>query len=90
MKVFELIEKLTNLPNEFRYCDVILQKDSEGNGYSPLVDIDADAIYNPDTTYSGEVFSTEWSAEDAGFDSEEEWEEYKRSHKRAVVLFPVN
>jgi hypothetical protein len=50
--VGELIIELQKLdPNKV----VILQKDSEGNGYSPMAEVDDNALYAPDTTYSGEV-----------------------------------
>lgn len=35
---------------------VVLQKDAEGNGYSPCAGVQADnAVYEADTTWSGEV-----------------------------------
>ena len=87
MTVAELIEELRKLPPE---SEVILQKDSEGNGYSPLHAVDGNAIYKPDTTWSGEVISTEWSARDACCESEEEWGTFKASNPRCCVLAPVN
>ena len=41
MNVKNLKEAIANLPDEM---EVILQKDSEGNGYSPLSGADADAV----------------------------------------------
>ena len=90
MKVSELIKKLGNLPDDLHNCEIIIQKDAEGNGYSPLVDIDEDVIYVPKTTYSGDVIPLDWNAKDAGFENEEEWEEFKCTHKRAIVFLPVN
>jgi hypothetical protein len=86
MKVAELIAELQQLPPD---ADVILQKDSEGNGYSPLSVVDGSAIYVADSTYSGDVYSTEWTAEDACM-SESEWEDFKNSNQRCVILAPVN
>lgn len=86
MIVKELIALLQTMPED---SIVILQKDSEGNGYSPLSDVDADAIYNAETTWYGEVYSTKWTARDAGMD-EEEWKKYKRETPACVVLAPVN
>ena len=37
--------------------EVVLQKDSEGNGYSPLAGADPEAVYIPDSTWSGDVYS---------------------------------
>lgn len=85
MKVSELRDMLIGLPDDM---EVILQKDSEGNGYSPLAGGDQDCLYNPYNTWSGDVYSTDETAEDAGFD-EEEWEEMKKK-PRCLVLFPIN
>lgn len=52
MTVKDLIEALQKV-DQTRI--VILQKDSEGNGYSPLSGIDDNAMYEAETTYSGEV-----------------------------------
>jgi hypothetical protein len=60
MTVAELIEELMKLPQD---SQVILQTDVEGNGYSPLSAVDGNAIYKPDTTWSGEAVSTDWSAD---------------------------
>lgn len=87
MTVAELIEELKCCRPE---SEVILQKDSEGNGYSPLYAVDGNAIYKPNTRWSGEVFSAEWSADDACYESEEEWEAFKASNPRCCVLAPVN
>ena len=85
MKVKELIEALAALPPD---AEVILQKDGEGNGYSPLSAVDGDAVYVPDSTWSGDVYSTDWTAEDACKD-EDEWAEIL-AMPRCVVLAPVN
>lgn len=85
MKVKHLIESLKSFDPD---SDVILQKDSEGNGYSPLAGADNDAVYVPDNTWSGDVYTTTWTAEDAGM-SEDEWEKLK-TESRCVVLYPIN
>ena len=87
MTVAELIEELKTLPPE---AEVIMQRDAEGNGYSPLYAVDGNAIYTADSTWSGEVVSTEWSASDACYESEEEWEQFKASNPRCCVLAPTN
>lgn len=60
-------------------CDpnviVILQKDAEGNGYSPLAGTDSDVTYGATSTYSGDVYSLDESDEDV---------------VPCVVLYPVN
>lgn len=85
MTVKELKQAIENLPNDM---EVILQKDSEGNGYSPCAGADANAIYVEDSSYSGEVYSTEWSAKDCCLE-EDEWEELK-SGPRSLILYPIN
>lgn len=85
MKVKELKEEIANLPDDM---EIIMQRDSEGNGYSPLSCVDKDAVYIPESTWSGDVYSMEWSADDACME-DEEWEEIKRK-PRCLVLAPIN
>lgn len=85
MTVKELKEAIANLPDEM---EVVLQKDSEGNGYSPLGGADADGIYIPDCAWSGDVYSEKWTADDVGVD-EETWKDIK-SNPRTLVLYPIN
>lgn len=85
MKVCELKEAIKNLPDNM---EVILQKDSEGNGYSPLAGADPSCIYVPETTYNGYVYSEKWTAEDCDLE-EEKWSDILNK-QRALVLFPVN
>lgn len=87
MKVKELIEVLSNLDGEL---NVILQKDGEGNGYSPLEGADSDAVYLADSTWSGDVYSKDWSADDACFENEKEWNKFLEDTPDCVVLFPIN
>ena len=85
MKVRDLIKELKAAdPN----AEVICQKDAEGNGYSPLSGIDLGCVYLPDSTWSGEVLHTGWSADDACME-DDQWEEIKRL-PRCVVLHPTN
>jgi hypothetical protein len=85
MKVKELVAALADADPE---AEVVLQKDSEGNGYSPLNGADLDAVYVAETTWSGDVYAMDWSAEDACM-TEREWSRIK-AKPRCVVLFPVN
>lgn len=84
MNVRELIDDLLQMDPE---AQVILQKDAEGNGYSPLYCTGV-GVYEPDSAWSGEFYDAEWSAEDADM-SEEEWA-VMLSQPRAIVLAPVN
>jgi len=85
MNVKELKESIKDLPDDM---EVILQKDAEGNGYSPLWGADSDAVYIPETTWYGNVYSMDWSADDACME-EKEWEELKKK-PRALILHPIN
>lgn len=82
MNVKELKEIIDNLPDDM---EVILQRDAEGNGYEGLRCVDPDCLMR-EFGYECEVYSTEWSADDAGFE-EDEWEEFKKQ-PRVLVLSP--
>ena len=86
MNVKDLKSLINDLPDDM---EVIIQKDSEGNGYSPLSGCDPDSIYIPENTWSGECYFTEWSAEDVDMESDE-WDKLKEDNKRSLVLYPVN
>lgn len=86
MKVSSLIKQLNTCdPNS----EVIVQKDGEGNGFSPLSCVSKNAIYIPESTWSGEVFSLGWSAEDCCLE-EDEWKQMKITHKPVIILVPIN
>jgi hypothetical protein len=86
MNVKELKEALEELPDDM---EIILQKDAEGNGYSPLYGADPDCIYIPETTWYGEVRSLHHTAEDHCLE-EDEWAQMQKDYPRALVLHPVN
>ena len=83
MKVRDLIEQLQNMDQGL---DVILQKDSEGNGFSPLAGVYTNAIYAPGAWI--EMLDASGSADDADME-EDEWEAIKQ-RERCAVLFPLN
>ena len=85
MKSHELAKLLLENPD----VELIMQKDSEGNGYSPLSGVDFEIIYIAETSYSGEVYNTTWTADEADADPDE-WEELKKTNSGYAVLFPVN
>jgi len=78
MKVEELIKQLSKLNPK---AIVVLQKDSEGNGYSPLAGSEA-AKYRAENTYSGEVPHPD--------DIKEMDKEDKKGLVDCVVLWPIN
>lgn len=90
MKLKKFKELINKLPEELDDAIMICQRDAEGNGYSPLAGIDANTIYIPDSTWSGEIYSLEFPAEEHCFE-EEEWERLKNDKsKRSIVLFPIS
>lgn len=84
MKVKELIKILKEQNPE---APVILQKDSEGNGFSPLADLYAGG-YVPTNTWSGEPCLLELTDEDRenGFTEED----VDNDGIKAIFLAPVN
>lgn len=80
MKVKDLIERLSELDPQM---DVIVQKDSEGNDYSPLVNLHV-GVYVPETTYSGSFYDHD--DEDLLLDNEGGSARLRFS----VVLVPTN
>lgn len=84
MKVKELIEQL-------KECDpdsiVIMSEDGEGNGFSPLSEIDDSSNYLADSTWSGEVGLRELTPdlEVRGYSEEDILD-----GEKCVVLWPIN
>ena len=57
MTILQLKNAIADLPDDM---PVIIQKDAEGNGYSPCVGASGeDAFYIPDGSYSGTVYNAE-------------------------------
>ncbi len=85
----ELADYLATQPRDRK---VILQKDAEGNGYSPLADADV-AMYEADSTWSGEVYMTPEDLSAAmvsGMSGYSEEDAAPDGAERVVVLGPVN
>lgn len=71
-----------NLPDT---TPVILARDAEGNGYSPVAQVD-DAMYEAESTYSGQLYATPgMRAAEPG-----EWDEAPDSAVPAIFLWPTN
>jgi hypothetical protein len=86
MKVKDLIEQLSKLDPD---ANVVLQKDSEGNGYSPCAGAE-EALYVAGSTYSGQVFNLDDDSTDVDME-DDEWEKIKSNKKnKCVVLWPTN
>lgn len=53
MNIIELIVELEKLPPTLT---VVMSKDGEGNGFSPLGEVEGESVYyKPDNTWSGEI-----------------------------------
>lgn len=86
MKSHELAKILLDNPD----VNLIIQKDGEGNNYSPLSDIDFNVVYVPSScTWSGDVYSTRFTAAENCL-SDEEWNDIKKNNPGYAVLSPVN
>lgn len=76
MTVGQLREQLEQLPEELI---IVMSKDAEGNGYSPLSSVER-ALYSAESNWSGEVHDEE-DPEDVDL-----WPDTVR----CIVLGPVN
>ncbi len=79
MNIKELKELIKDEPDD---REVYLSSDEEGNDFNRAVDVGY-MIMNEGTEYD-----PSWNYEDADFDSEEEWEQYKKDHPAALVIWP--
>ena len=68
---------------------VILQCDSEGNGFSPMSGADATCAYHPDSTWSGEVKPMR-DPNKVPADDEDDDEYADKTYTPCVVLYPIN
>lgn len=85
MKNSELIELLQKLPPDL---EVVLQKDSEGNGYKFAGGAEVALREPSDREYRIDfVYDLDWSAKDAGMD-EDEWEEAKETYQKILIIYP--
>ena len=75
MKVKELMEMLQTVPED---REVVLSRDAEGNGYSPLAD-SGELWYVPYSTWGGDCYN---------LDEEEEFE--GQDADLVLVLWPTN
>ena len=85
--VREMIETLKDLDSD---TIIVMASDAEGNQYSPLLGIDPNCIYIPESTWSGQVKLATLSDEDrkAGFTEDDV--HTGADGKKAIVLVPVN
>ena len=86
MKLREQLEALKGLPETMLNANVVLQEDPEGNGYKHLRIVDSDGVCLDPDAWQLEIYSAEWSAEDADMESET-WEEHL-AKPHCIVLSP--
>lgn len=82
MNVKELLDELGKWPEE---AEVVLQKDAEGNDYSPLVGAEGNVLYVAESSWSGNCVhiddEPDYINEDGSLEPD---------MSRVVVLWPVN
>jgi hypothetical protein len=84
LTVRELREALAGLPDDML---VVMSRDAEGNGYSPLVEA-SESMYLAETTWSGDLYPT---PEDIAADAQlGEDDEAPDDAVRVIALWPVN
>jgi hypothetical protein len=65
--------------------EIIIQRDSEGNGFSPLDGADDQCIYSE---LGMEVYDINWSANQVHME-EEVWKQFKKNNIPCIVLYPL-
>ena len=85
MTIKELRDELIALDSSFDNVEIFLQVDAEGNGYNPLRGLDVNCSVDEDN--DNEILSNEWGYDEASFEDQQEWDEFKKEHP-AAVLFP--
>lgn len=94
MKVIDLKCILEELPDDM---EIILQKDGEGNSYSPCAGADSNVIYMPAITIYNDIQHVEWYGDAYSLDrnaedhmlTQQQWQEIKKQPK-VLILYPVN
>jgi hypothetical protein len=84
LTVADLQAALATLPSDM---PVVLAKDGEGNGFSPLASADP-AMYAADTTWSGERYMTDEQRHATG--EPEEYSAVPDDAVAALFLWPTN
>lgn len=86
LTVGELKTLLSGFPDDYH---VVLAKDEEGNGFSPLADGDA-AFYEAENTWSGDAYFVVGDAFGLDEDAENYNDELPVESANCVVLWPTN
>lgn len=82
MRTHELAKQLLDNPD----VELLLQTDSEGNGYNKLCGCDFE-ITAELVDYEYKIKDISWDAEESDM-TESEWTKYKKNHSGYAILFP--
>jgi hypothetical protein len=87
MRKSELIEQLNKIEGDPIIC---ISGDSEGNRTCELYTVTENVAKFEENSYEVScVYELNWDWNNAGFDSEEEWEQFKSNpENRAIVMWP--
>lgn len=85
--VRDLRERLVGLPDDL---PVILEKDAEGNGYSPLASISYPHYFQEESSWSGYLLDSKEDFVSDPDDPTDTYEDYIKDSVKCVVLGPVN
>ena len=83
MTVAELRKVLEGAPDE---AIVVMSRDAEGNGFSPLYEVER-TMYFADSSYSGECFESISEAFECGVETNDP---KIKAHLNAICLWPTN
>ena len=84
MTVCELQKLLDKMPKN---AYVILQKDPEGNGHSPLSGVEGGNLYEAESACSGSVYPNTYN--NTYFMDQRHFQEVKKNSVPCVVLWPI-
>lgn len=73
---------IANLPDDMQ---VVVQRDSEGNGYNPAYSADPNCIWDQ---HEEEILSTNYTGEQNGVYDPEDWEKMLKESPRVLVIAP--
>jgi hypothetical protein len=82
LTVKDLKEIIANLPDDMQ---VVIQRDSGGNGYRLAYAADPDCIWDQN---EDSILSTNYTGEQNGIDEPEEWERMLKESPRVLVIAP--
>lgn len=90
MNLKELRDLVNSMPVELDNCKIMLQRDSEGNGYESARGVDSECVFTEEDGRRGgyEIYDMKRDAWENGFE-DDEWEKLKNDpSKRCILLYP--